>query len=628
MSKLKLTLLIYFIFSLYCEEIRLEEKPLSSETESFQGLELSSPTKITKIGFTLLTSEPKDYLLGVIQGSNDKTFFDSIPLYMITEELEPNRLHLVQIHSNQKFQYIRFVNSEEESSTVIELEAYGDLESFEEESDNYYQPTNLPLLVINTENGEMPEGRDKTSKVRMNAVIIKEGNIHMKQTGTIKLRGNSSLNSEKKPYLLNFDVKTTFLDMPCKDKKWTLIPNMYDKSLLRNFLGYKISFIFGLKFSPSCRYVDLILNSNYRGNYMICDKVEVKKDRINITEMDETCVEEPEISGGYLLSGAGAQFDGGETFKTAKGITLAYEYPELDEILDVQKKYIKNKLDEIEEQCYNDNVENIDLESFVRYFLVEDFTANRDAIFNSFYFYKDRGSDKIYFGPVWDFDLAFDNAMDMYPTNEKKNFAYKFCSSDGTTKTFVSKVLSNDVVLKKVKDTWNEMTNTVFTKEIMLDFLDEQIKYLNESQRLNFIKWDVLKTRLFMEARCRGSFQAEADYLKKYIDERFDVFGEIVRNATKESIINETKSDTFFGNHRGFRNNKWGNNIFGDDEDEQCEGGSGPGPSPGPGPDPGPGPGPDPGPWGGNKSWGHRNNTRNEDNPWNSWGNKNNNNEL
>ena len=172
------------------------------------------------------------------------------------------------------------------------------------------------------------------------------------------------------------------------------------------------------------------------------------------------------------------------------------------------------------------------------------------------------------------------------------------------------------------------MTNTVFTKEIMLDFLDEQIKYLNESQRLNFIKWDVLKKRLFMEARCRGSFQAEVDYLKKYVDERFDVFGEIVRNATKESIINETRRDTFFGNHRSFRNNKWSNNFFGDDEDEQCEG-SGPGPSPGPGPDPGPGPGPDPGPWEGNKFWGHRNNnTRNENNPWNSWGNKNNNNEL
>ena len=131
----------------------------------------------------------------------------------------------------------------------------------------------------------------------MSATIINEGNINVKQTGTIKLRGNSSLNSEKKPYLINFDKKTTFLDMPCNEKKWTLIPNMYDKSLLRNMLGYQISFIFGLKFSPSCRYVDFILNGNYRGNYMICDKIEVKKDRVDITKMDETCIEEPEISG-------------------------------------------------------------------------------------------------------------------------------------------------------------------------------------------------------------------------------------------------------------------------------------------------------------------------------------------
>ena len=130
----------------------------------------------------------------------------------------------------------------------------------------------------------MPKGRDKTVKVNMIASIINEGKLQVKQTGTIKLRGNSSLNSEKKPYLINFDKKTTFLDMPCNDKKWTLIPNMYDKSLLRNMLGYKMSFIFGLKFSPSCRFVDLILNGDYRGNYMICDKIEVKEDRIDIVK--------------------------------------------------------------------------------------------------------------------------------------------------------------------------------------------------------------------------------------------------------------------------------------------------------------------------------------------------------
>ena len=622
MSKLHLILLLYCIYSLYCEEIQLEGRPLSSGTELFQGLDLFSPTKITKVGFSFLTSDPKDYLLGIIQGSNDKTFYDAFPLYMIKEELEPKKLHLIHISCNKKFQYIRYVKPEEKSAPISDFQVYGDFESIEGESDNYYQPTNLPLLVINTENGEVPEGRDKNVKVVMTAVIINEGNVNVKQTGTIKLRGNSSLNSEKKPYLISFDKKTTFLDMPCNDKKWTLIPNMYDKSLLRNRLGYQISFIFGLKFSPSCRYVDFILNGNYRGNYMICDKIEVKEDRVDITKMDETCIEEPEISGGYLLQGAGAKFDAsGETFKTAKGITLSYEYPSGDDITEEQKNYIKNKLDEIEDQCYNDNVENVDLDSFARYFLVKDFSADRDAIFNSFYFYKDRGNDTIYFGPVWDFDLGFDNSRDFYPTNEKKNFAFKFASSDGTTKTLVTHILSNNIVLKKVKDTWNEMTNTVFTKEAVLGFLDEQIKNINESQRLNFIKWDVLKKRLFMEARCRGSFQKEADYLKKFIAERFDVYGEIVKNATKESIINEIKKDSTFGHGH----NPWGNKLRDEDDDEQCEGGFDPSPGPGPDPGPGPRPGPDPGPWVRNKTWSNRNkNHDNEDNPWSSWSSRNN----
>ena len=75
-----------------------------------------------------------------------------------------------------------------------------------------------------------------------------EGKINAKQTGTIKLRGNSSLNSEKKPYLVKLEEKTKILDMPANAKKWVLVPNMYDKSLLRNLLGYEMSFIFGLKF--------------------------------------------------------------------------------------------------------------------------------------------------------------------------------------------------------------------------------------------------------------------------------------------------------------------------------------------------------------------------------------------
>ena len=563
----KLTFLILFlIHSLNCLQIetKLEGKPfyelsqtsanlidekittkfILSPKDSWVGLELSSPAKIAKIGFTHTSSEPKDYLLGIFQGANDKTFFDAFPLYMIKEEIEPDKTIFFEISCPKSFKYLRYVGPKNKNESISFFEIYGALDSngelLKELKEDMFQPTNLPLLVINSENGEMPKGRDKETKVKANFLLVNEGKVNMKKTGTIKLRGNSSLNSEKKPYLINFDEKTLVLDMPANAKKWTLIPNMYDKTLMRNILGYKMSFIFGLKFSPSCRFIDLILNGDYVGNYMICDKIEVGKDRVDITKMDETCIQEPEISGGYLVQGTGSSWgmDPG-TFKTDKGITLSYEYPKAEDITEEQKIYLKNKLDEIEAKVYENITENIDLESFARYFLVEDFSANQDGIFNSFYLYKERSDDKIYFGPVWDFDLAFDNAMILYPTNEKKNFAYKFALSNGSADKFLSNLLSNDTVLQKVKDTWKLMTNTVFTKKVMRDYINELFELIYESQRLNYIRWDVLNTRQFMEAVIRGSFEAEVDYLKEYVEERFDVFGQIVANATSASVLEE-----------------------------------------------------------------------------------------
>jgi spore coat protein CotH len=460
---------------------------------------------------------------------------------MIKEEIEPDKTNIFKISSSKAFKYLRYVAPKSKNESVSSFEIYGTYESNEELlKEDMFQPTNLPLLVINSENGEMPQGRDKETKVKANFLLINEGKVNMKKTGTIKLRGNSSLNSEKKPYLINLEEKTIVLDMPAKAKKWTLVPNMYDKTLMRNILGYKMSFIFGLKYTPSCRFIDIILNGDFVGNYMICDKIEVSKDRVDIAKMDETCIEEPEISGGYLLQGRGNGRNRDIlSFKTNKGITLSYEYPKLEDITEEQKIYIKNKIDEIEAKVYENITENIDLESFARYFLVEDFSANQDEIFNSFFLYKERRDDKIYFGPVWDFDLAFDNAMILYPSNEKKNFAYKFTLSNGPANKFLSNLLSNDKVLKKVKDTWRLMTNTVFTKEVMRDYINELYELIYESQKLNYIRWDALNSKQFMEAVIRGSFEAEVDYLKEYVEKRFKVFGEIVANATSASVLEE-----------------------------------------------------------------------------------------
>ena len=569
--------------------------------EGWVGLELSSEAVITKIGFAFATKRAKDYLLGVFQGANDKTFFDAFPLYMIKEVVEDEEINYVDISCNQKFKYIRYVGPEGMNSTISEFEVYGNSEIEEVEDPNYYQLTNIPLLIINSENSIMPQGKDKDTKVVTNNILISDGKINTQKIGKIKLRGNSSLNSEKKPYALLFDEKVNILDIPSKAEKWVLVPNMYDKTLLRNLLGYKMSFIFGLKFTPSCRFIDLIVNGNYRGIYLICDKIEVNKERLALSKMDESSNEEPEITGGYLLEGQGSKRkDEPSLFKTKiHGITLSIEYPTIDEITEEQKTYIENKINAVEAEINANNTENIDLESFARYFLVEDFSANQDGIFNSFFIYKEREDEKIYFGPVWDFDLAFDNAMVLYPSNEKKNFAYKFALSNGAASKLVSQLLSVEEVLQKVKDVWQEMTNTVFTKEIIRDFIDEQVEYIDESQKLNFMKWDVLNSKQFMEAATRGTFEAEVDYLKQFVEDRFDVFGALVESSTKESVLEEVKRPGGFwgggrpwgGNRtRGNRTwgngeNPWGNRTWGNGENPW--GGNGQNP------------------FGGNRTWGN-----------------------
>ena len=115
--------------------------------------------------------------------------------------------------------------------------------------------------------------------------------------------------------------------------------------------------------------------------------------------------------------------------KTAKGASLGIKYPG-DDISSQQKSYIESYMNKVETEVYSDKVDNIDAESFSKYFIVEEASGNPDCNWASFYIYKDKNDPKIYFGPVWDFDLAFDNDMMIYPTNQKTNFVFKYLHSN------------------------------------------------------------------------------------------------------------------------------------------------------------------------------------------------------
>ena len=237
-------------------EHRLEGRPISSEQESemilnpfdgdistefissndengWIGIELSSPSIITKIGFFHNTPDVNLYLLGIFEGANDITFFDSVPLHMITQEEDNDKINYIKISCNKSFKYIRYIGPKYSNSFISEFEFYGK-ESKEEnrfESENIYQPSNIPLLIINTENGKMFETNDKEIKINSNILIINKGKIDVKSKGTVNLRGNSSLKTDKKSYTINLSEKIKILDNPSSAKKWVLISNIYDKTL-------------------------------------------------------------------------------------------------------------------------------------------------------------------------------------------------------------------------------------------------------------------------------------------------------------------------------------------------------------------------------------------------------------
>ena len=192
---------------------------------------------------------------------------------------------------------------------------------------------------------------DKDNGVDCQITVINKGKAETKEKGTLKLRGNSTMRSDKNPYKIKFDSKQKLLDMPAKAKKWNLIANHSDKTLLRTLLAMKISTLFEMSYTPECRLVDVMVNGEFKGNYNLCDKIEYNKNRVELGELDKNIEQEP-VDGGYLFEATQYAYKEGYYLNTTQGIILGVQYPEQEDITVEQLNYINNKLNEVEAEGY------------------------------------------------------------------------------------------------------------------------------------------------------------------------------------------------------------------------------------------------------------------------------------
>ena len=564
MSKLLLLILVigafskphFLSFAEGSKKLDLTEMETGSYTNKLKwvAFSLPSPHVITKISFS--NTGGQNQIFGIFEGANEPTFMDAIPLYMFKDE---STIDSVEIQTKSAYKYIRYVSPMKKNVTLTNIEIHGyEASSNDQNEEKIYQPTNIPLIVINTE-GKM-NFKKKNEKTDCNIIIIENGKIALKQTGDLRIRGNSSKDLEKKSFQLHLNEKENILGMPAKAKKWGLLANHMDKSLIRNLVAFKISSLLGQKYSPACKSVDLILDGSFEGNYIICDKIEKGKNRVELDDLDETMNEYPEITGGYLMEVDGFADQETYHFNSKKGVKVTIKYPDATKN---QTAYIKSWFDDIEQNIYeNQNVDKVDLETFSQFFILNEFCADIDSVWSSYYITKQRNDDKIHFGPAWDFDLSLDNDNRLYPTNSLDTWIFNYGLSSGTFRQFISKLMSCEKTLNSVQQKWRDITGSTFTKENVFNFIEEQTKYIDESQKLNFKRWEVLNKILKYEAVARGSYEEEVKHLKEYIEERFMIFGNMILSANTSSFEVKNKGGNWDGwdhNWPNWDNSDWPN---------------------------------------------------------------------
>lgn len=491
------------------------------------GLDLGKPHVITRVGWSPRNDGvgPERVKLGVIEAATRSDFLDAIPLYIIDKAGVIGETHYADVHVSKGFRYVRYVGPNNVRCNIAELEFYG--HEAEGDESQFYLPSGLPLVVINTVDAVEPY--DKVNDIGCYVRIINTDHSFVLDSATTRLRGNASTQFPKKPYRIKFDSKQKPLDAPAKAKKWTLINNYGDKTLMRNLLAFHISQQMGMPYTPYGQPVDVVLNGEYKGCYQLCDQIEVNKNRVNIDEMETSDISGEALTGGYLWEIDAYAYEEKSWFNSNHNIPVTIKSPDEDDITPAQSQYIRDFFNAMESDVYGNHFADpvngwrrlLDAETFLKHFLIGELSGNTDTYW-SVYQYKKRGEDKVYTGPVWDFDIAFDNDYRTYPLNNKSEFV---CFSGGSVAgdmgTFVRRIVLQDPnTMSELKSHWQVGRCNQITEEDLCQWIDSMALAMDRSQQLNFMRWNILHNQEHMNPVARGSYAAEVNYLKEYITKR------------------------------------------------------------------------------------------------------------
>ena len=347
-----------------------------------------------------------------------------------------------------------------------------------------FESSNLPIVVIDTFEGqEIPNDPkiDATMKIifrenqqRNFLTDVSDPNA-LDYDGPIKIeyRGSSSSLLDKKQYAftpyddLGEKINVPFLEMPTEND-WILNGLAYDPSYMRDFLSYKLSNLIG-NYASRGKYCELVLNGEFRGIYVLQEKLKADDSRIDIKKIKDDDLTLPKLTGGYITKTD--KIEGSDT--VAWGMdnyggwqsNFVHEHPKSSEVMPEQHSYIENEF--LTLQSYVNNPSNssiiegypsiIDVPSFIDFIILNEISSNADGYEFSTFFHKDR-NDKLRAGPIWDFNLTFGNDLFQWGYDRSHTDVWQFYDQGNMGPKFWKDLFDDSLFNCYLSKRWQELS--------------------------------------------------------------------------------------------------------------------------------------------------------------------------
>ena len=364
--------------------------------------------------------------------------------------------------------------------------------------------SNLPIVVIETDGGAPIPDEPKvlgTMKIiwhqdgSRNYLTDIDNPEFLNYDGRIgiEIRGSSSQMLQKKPYGLTTlqadDVtnnNVSLLGMP-KENDWVLNSLAFDQTGMRDFLTFELSEQLG-QYAPRRMYCEVMVNGDYKGLYVFVEKIKADDNRVNVTKLDETCNNYPEVTGGYITK---ADKTGGDPVAWAMqgygngwwGGTYTdfiHHYPKPENVTVEQNNYIHGVFNALASKSGSHNVSItsgiptvIDIPSFIDFMMIAEFSSNVDVYQFSTFFHKDRNG-KLRAGPVWDYNLAYGH--DEFG-NRSRYDVWQFDNEDNNGPKFWKDLFDTEEFRCYLAKRWFELTQPGMP--LNYDVLNDRIDEIN-----------------------------------------------------------------------------------------------------------------------------------------------------